>query len=281
MMPTLSRKQPNAAMAQRGMRSAAELAADKPCGTRLRYYAGCRCGPCRAANSEYENARRIARKAGDHRGLVSTERARQHMLALRASGVGWKTVADAAKIGNSTAGKVLYKPAAKIRAHTERAILAVTTACAADRTYIDARPSWELLDDLLAVGWSKRRLGSEIIGHPVTGLQLVRGRITVRNAARVRAVWQRLRYASPADTRHAIRQIAELREEGYRADWLQRELLRLGVASGQPVPEPCDRQRHIGPHILGRLPQRTVELTALLHSRLTGAHLLADEPATA
>ena len=52
------------------LRSAVELAAGKPHGTRIRYVGGCRCLPCRAANSRYESERQAARKLGDWNGLV-------------------------------------------------------------------------------------------------------------------------------------------------------------------------------------------------------------------
>lgn len=63
--PALSRRTVAPAMAARGLRSAAELAAGKPCGTRVRYYAGCRCKPCRKANSLYEAERAAAKARGE------------------------------------------------------------------------------------------------------------------------------------------------------------------------------------------------------------------------
>lgn len=70
------------ALTERGLRPIEELAADKPHGTRLRYIAGCKCTPCRRANSDYERQRRAARAAGDWNGLVPADRARTERKIL-------------------------------------------------------------------------------------------------------------------------------------------------------------------------------------------------------
>lgn len=85
--PTPSRRTVSAQMAARGLRSAAELAAGKPCGTRARYYAGCRCLACRRANTAYESERARARRRGEHNHLVSAAQARVHLGVLAAAGL--------------------------------------------------------------------------------------------------------------------------------------------------------------------------------------------------
>jgi len=69
--------------------------ARQPHGTRARYAGGCRCLPCRAANSRYECARFRARREGDSRGIVDAAKARQHIDELSALGVGRRTIAEA------------------------------------------------------------------------------------------------------------------------------------------------------------------------------------------
>src|SRR5260370_12030990 len=88
---------------KRGLRSAVELAADKSHGTRLKYMGGCKCIPCRAANSRYEVERSAARKAGDWNGIVDADRARTHIRKLSKAGVGYKPVADAPGVARSAA----------------------------------------------------------------------------------------------------------------------------------------------------------------------------------
>ena len=267
--PVLSRRTINKAMAARGMRSAAELAEGKPCGTRVRYYAGCRCEECRAANSRYESERQAARARGESNGIVSAERARAHLAKLSAAGVGYKTAADAAKVASSVVAMIIYGQRLKIRGQTERRILAVTADTAADGAFVDGAPTWALIDELLASGYSKSRIASEIAGHPVNALQLQRDRVRVRNAARARQVYERLRLASATELRQAERQLAELREECFRMDRIQSDVDELAVARGwgaQTItPAPWKRSRWPQP---ARLTHRAAVLIGVVHTRL-------------
>lgn len=256
-------------MAARGMRPAADLAADKPCGTRLRYYAGCRCFQCRMANANYEAERKMARARGEGNGLVSAEPAREHLAYLSANGVGMKTAADAAKVAPSIVAKIIYKQRLKIREQTERRILAVTTATRADGALVDGAATWVLLDELVASGYSRARIASEMAGKPVKALQLRREHVTVRNAGLVRQVYDRLRFASAADLRQAERQLAELREECFRMDRIQRDVDELAAARGwgaQTItPAPWKRNRWPQP---ARLTHRAAILIGLVHARI-------------
>lgn len=268
--PVLSRRTVNATMAARGMRSAAELAAEKPCGTRVRYYAGCRCQACRRANTEYEIERAAARARGERNGLVNAERARAHLAALSAAGVGRKTAADAAKVAASIVSKIIDGQRLKIREQTERRILAVTVATAADGAHIDGAPTWLLLDELIASGYSRARIASEMAGRPVRALQLSRKLVTVRNAEQVRQVHARLQLATPIQQQLAQQQLAELREEQYRLDRIQREVDTLADARGWPAPSICPQPhggRWPGPSGLTR---RAAVLIGIVHARLIG-----------
>jgi hypothetical protein len=82
------------------LRTAADLSATKPHGTRLKYMGGCKCMLCRAANSRYETERAVARKNGDWNGIVDARAARRHILKLSKAGVGYKSVADAASVAH-------------------------------------------------------------------------------------------------------------------------------------------------------------------------------------
>ena len=75
--------------AQERIAAIRRTAAQSPHGTRARYIAArCRCLLCRAAASRYECERDAARRAGDYRGLVSAQEARDHILALGKKGSG-------------------------------------------------------------------------------------------------------------------------------------------------------------------------------------------------
>lgn len=267
--PVLSRTTIRGDMAARGLRPAAELAAGKPCGTRIRYYAGCRCMPCRQANSLYETERKAAKARGEGNGPVSAERARAHLAYLSANGVGMKTAADAAKVPPSSIAKIVYGQRLKIRAQTERRILAVTTATRADGAFVDAGPTWVLINELLASGYSKARIASELAGKPVNALQLRGEQITVRTAGIARLVYDRLRLVAAGELRQAESQLAELREECFRMDRIQREVDELATARGWPpqsiAPAPWKRGRWPQP---ARLTYRAAVLIAAVHARL-------------
>jgi hypothetical protein len=263
--PVLSRRTVDATMAARGLRSAAELAQGKPCGTRLRYYAGCRCDACRAANTAYERQRAEARRRGESGRLISAERARAHLAWLSAQGVGRKQAADAAKVAGSIVSMIVDGQRHQIRAQTEARILLVTPAAAADGARIDAGPTWRLLDELLGWGYTRTRLASEVLGRPVRALQMSRKQVTVRQAERVRRVHARLRCV-PAGP--VLQQLAELSEEGYHRTRVQRALADAARRAGLPPPELPPR----GGHVL----HSTAQLVQALHSELMGLEVLAE-----
>ncbi len=237
--PVLSRRTVAPQMAARGLRSAAELAAGKPCGTRVRYYAGCRCQACRRANTAYETERARARRRGERNHLVSAAPARAHLVWLGAQGVGRKTIADAATVPFSTILKVITGERRKIRFQTERRLLAVTPAAAADGARIDSGPTWVLLDELIGWGYTRTRIASELIGHPVRGLQMVRGRrVTVRIADQVRRAHERLRFV-PAGPTSALLQ--ELSDEGFHRGRIARRLAEAAQRRGWETPQTTPR----------------------------------------
>lgn len=181
------------AMLDRGLRPAAELFADRPCGTRHRYLAGCRCLKCRMAASNYETARARARRAGEWNGLVDAGPARQHILKLSRAGVGYKLVADSASVARSIVAKVKSGERRQIRALSAKRILSVTTDCRGDSALVSAAQTWRLLRLLLDEGYTRRAL-AQMLGSTARtpSLQIRRDRVTARTAARVAALYRRL-----------------------------------------------------------------------------------------
>ena len=179
-----------AALHARGLRPIAELGGRRPHGTRLRYLAGCKCFHCRRANSDYERERQAARAAGDWNGVVDAAAARAHLRRLARQGVGRRMVASASDVALSVVQAVRSGRKTRIRARTERRILAVTKACRGDAVHVDARPTWERIEWLLAEGFSKARIAREL-GMKRPALQIKKHRVTVRTAAQVEALWRR------------------------------------------------------------------------------------------
>ena len=81
------------------LRTAADLSATKPHGTRLKYMAGVSACSVARQTRPLRNRARSWRKYGDWNGIVNARAARRHILKLPKAGVGYKSVADAASVG--------------------------------------------------------------------------------------------------------------------------------------------------------------------------------------
>lgn len=173
------------------LRAVKAHAASLPHGMRARYAAGCRCEECRKANSAYENARQKARRQGGWNGLVDAAKARAHLRKLSRIGVGKNAVAAASDVARVILQDVRAGRRTKIRASTERRILAVTSAMASDRALVSAARTWRLLDELVDEGFTKTQLAAKL-GYSRPALQIGRRQVTVRNAARVERLHREL-----------------------------------------------------------------------------------------
>lgn len=174
----------------RGLPSRGELAL-RSHGTRLRYLGGCRCTPCRAANSRYETERAAARRAGDWRGLVDAAPVADHLRRLSRAGVGYKAAADAAGVARSVACAVLAGRKTRVRAHTARRLLGVDRQAVADSARVPAGRTWRLVGLLLDEGFSRGRIALEL-GAKRPALQLGRRWVLASTAMRVERLYRRL-----------------------------------------------------------------------------------------
>lgn len=177
--------------ATRGLRSHAELGAGRPHGERLRYMAGCRCDACRAANSRYECERQRARKTGDWNGIVSAAAARAHMLRLRRRNVGRRAIQAATDIGDSILQEIASGKRLRIRARTERLILAVDVTARSDRSLVPAGKTWQRIRELLDEQYTEAFIAKRL-GYTNRYLQFGRERVTARTAYRVERLYREL-----------------------------------------------------------------------------------------
>lgn len=172
-----------------------QAASKREHGTRARYVGGrCRCLQCRAANSRYSTERDHARRIGDYRELVDAKPARLHLSKLSRIGIGYKTVAEGAKVSINVIAKIRSGERKQIRRDTETRILAVTkqNAPLGDRSLVDSEPTWKLLDKLLTRGYSKTQLAAWL-GMKAPSLQIKRGgKITLRTAFNVSQLFQKI-----------------------------------------------------------------------------------------
>lgn len=157
-------------------------------GVRARYVAGCRCEPCTVANREYA---RLRTKLPPNP-LVAADRVRKHLLRLAQRGIGRRSVADVAKVGETLLAEVRAGRKRKLRRETAERILAVRYEdCVDDGHLVDAAPTNKLIAKLLEHGFTRtelaRRLGSSA---RTPALQLDTDRITARNARKVARLYE-------------------------------------------------------------------------------------------
>ncbi len=169
------------------------LAVGKPHGSRVRYLAGCRCVPCRAANSNYSTHRAAEQRKGNWNGIVLAARARRHLEYLSRNGVGRRAVADASDVCVTTDGEIKRGAKQQIRKDTERRILSVSKRAVSGGALIPARRTWVLIERLLREGFTEKeiakRLGSRA-KKPI--LQIRRERVTASTQARVERLYQQI-----------------------------------------------------------------------------------------
>lgn len=116
-------------------------------------------------------------------GNVSADRARGHLEALSALGVGYKAAADACGVAKSTLFKVISGTKRVLRRSTAERILEVDPSAIADSAIIDGRPTLALIRQLRAWGLSKAEIARRL-GMKAPALQL-RRRVLARSALAV------------------------------------------------------------------------------------------------
>lgn len=148
---------------------------------------GCRCEPCRQANTAYERERKRRAEPA----YVAAGPARQHIQWLSTQGVGLKRVAQISGVSHGALWKLVYgkngRPSKRIRPQTAQRILAVTPSAGAGGSRVPAGPTWEIVNRLLARGWTKAAI-AQAIGQTGPGLQISDKVVTRRNANAIRAL---------------------------------------------------------------------------------------------
>ena len=145
-----------------GLKTAKELSENKPHGTRIKYLGGCRCVPCRSANSRYQSERKRQKKLGNWNGLVDASKARDYLHLLSENGIGRRDVCDISGVAQSVISKIYQGQRTNIRALTEKAILAVELDFIKDMSKVDAKPVWKMLSHLFREGFTHRSLAKRL-----------------------------------------------------------------------------------------------------------------------
>ena len=164
-------------------------------------------------------------------GLVPATRVREHLLALREQGVGYKSVAAASSVGASALGEILSGKKTSLRALTERRIVAVDASAMADHQPVPLGPTLALVDKMLARGFTRGNI-SALLGNKTRALQfgVQANRILARNAAAVERLWRRIERgevvpASPFEPAEPIYELLrKFRAAGLSWEWLSKRL---------------------------------------------------------
>lgn len=184
-------------------------------GTRARYVADrCRCESCRSANSEYNrnNKRRQAHAAANpaRQYLVDAEPVRQHVHALQAAGMGWRSIAAQSGVGGTVVKKLVWgdpsrgqAPAKRVRPDTARRLLAVSLV-RADHARVSSIGTQRRLQALVALGWSQSKLAGELGLTPANFGTTIHhsGQVYESTARAVRALYERLWCTPPPEATH-------------------------------------------------------------------------------
>ena len=114
----------------------------------------------------YECERDTRRRAGDYRGLVSAQEARDHILALGKKGIGYRSVAAAASVARSIVAQIRSGKRTQIRASTRNAIVVLAKSDLIDKLEVVLFHSIPLRTPLVRSFDRTFRLVSEPCGAP-------------------------------------------------------------------------------------------------------------------
>lgn len=131
------------------------------------------------------------RRLGLWNGLVDASTARRHLLRLSRWNVGYKTVSAKTGISGSVLWKIRSGQRKRIRAMNEKLILGISRRDARGSSLVPAGATWNLIRELLAEGFSKRRLARELGSKAKNpALQLRTDFITAENARAVEDLYR-------------------------------------------------------------------------------------------
>jgi transcriptional regulator with XRE-family HTH domain len=154
---------------------------------------------------------------------VDAGRAREHVRALSAAGIGWRRAAELAGVSETSVSKLLYggtggRPQSRrLRAETERKLLAVRPGLEAlsGRALVDATGAQRRLQALVAAGHSQAQLGARLgISRANFTKTMTGGRLTAGTVRAVRVLYDDLWDVAPDETAHRAK-IAASRARNY------------------------------------------------------------------
>ena len=176
-------------------------------GTRTAYVKdGCRCTACTTANAAASRAAYRERAYGRWQPFTDAGPVHDHLVALRAAGIGVERIAELTGMSVSNIRTLAgsdrgHSPAAqRIRPSTAARILSVSIADEhhAPHGRVDATGTRRRLQALAAIGWSPELLADELARHPSSlRRSMTNPSVTARTARDITALYERLLNTSP------------------------------------------------------------------------------------
>lgn len=148
--------------------------------------------PCPTKTRLYRNSASVCERCLrrlSFNGLVDAGPARKHLRYLSRSGVGRDSVSAACDVGVTALSEIFRGIHLRIRAETERRILAVTSSARADASTVPAGPTWRLIGKLLERGFTQGDI-ARALGRKTPALQLRRDRVLARTEMQVRRLFK-------------------------------------------------------------------------------------------
>ena len=190
---------------------------------------GCRCYTCGWARAQYEDNRQRAIQRGTWQPYVDAEPVRVHIRHLQACGMGLRAIAAAADIDRKRLQGILTGrpergtgPQEQVRPVLAAAVLAVepTLENLAPSTLINPVGTRRRIQALIANGWPQQSLAARLNMTPSNfGAMIHREHVLVRRALQVRALYDELWRADPAQHGATAAGISRARKTAAANSW--------------------------------------------------------------
>lgn len=162
---------------------------------------GCDCDPCREAARAYDRRVRRERAYGRWQPFVDAEPVREHVLSLKAAGMGNLRISELSNVSMKVIAGLLYgtegrPPSRKVRVQTMQRLTAVRVSLEvmAPRARVDATGTRRRIQALTVLGWPQsvlaERLGME--RSNINSITRNRTHVEVATALAVRSLYDEL-----------------------------------------------------------------------------------------
>lgn len=156
----------------------------------------CGCGPCRKAGAAYRRE-----LASSEPRMVDAEPVRRHVWTLIAQGMSTHRVQLVSGVSGSSIQGLLYgrkdrgdgSPVTKLRRATAERLLATRLTALTPFQVIKgevALQAWEMIADLMGLGYSRAWIAARVIGPKAVGLQIGKSSMEARHIVAIRKLWE-------------------------------------------------------------------------------------------